>query len=34
MTAYFSKPKHETSEAMRQAEKEIKAQKIKNRSHV
>ena len=29
MFAYFFKSEHETSEALRQAEKEIKAQKIK-----
>ena len=31
MTSYFSKSEHETSEALRQAEKEIKAQKIKTK---
>ena len=29
MTVHFSKSEHETSEVLRQAEKEIKAQKIK-----
>ena len=31
MTEYFSKSEHQTSEALRQAEKEIKAQKIKTK---
>ena len=31
ITEYFSKSEHETSEALRQAEKEIKAQKIKTK---
>ena len=31
MTEYFSKSKHETSEALRQAENEIKAQKLKKK---
>ena len=30
-TAYFSKSEHETSEVLRQVEKEIKAQKIKTK---
>lgn len=31
MTAYFSKSEHETSDVLRQVEKEIKAQKIKTK---